>query len=243
MASLSLVGWINSLSASGLVIFGIIFGVYVMYKAKKTNAQLLYFLGLTILFAGLGWLGNLVDFMTILSTGSNMDNPRIYILLSMVWLPLTIICAMYVGIELIIPERKWYIMAIYIILGVIYEIFLFVFTFSAYTIVYPSPKGSNLIDESLIFISPVGIITIIFILSVAIFLGFGFMVKAVQSSGSIRTNFLIVSIGVFLFIVFGMLDTFGGLLPAIALVFIRIGILCSLTIMYFGFFRHLGSRE
>ncbi len=243
MVSLTLVGWMNGLSASGLVIFGIIFGLYVIYKAKKTNAQLLYFLGFTIIFAGLGWLGNLVDFITILSTGSNMDNPRVYILLSMMWLPLTIICAMYVGAELILPERKWYIMTIYVILGVIYEIVALLFTSSAYTFVYPSPKGSNLIDESMIFISPIGILTIIFVLSVAIFLGFGFIAKAIQSSGKIRTNFLIVSIGVFLYLVFGMLDTIGGLLPAIALVFIRIGILCSLSIMYFGFFRHLGSKE
>ena len=242
MASLSLVGWFNGLSASGLVIFGIIFGLYIIYKARKSNAQLLYIIGLVIIFAGLGWLGNLVDFITILLTGQNMDNSSgTYILLSMMWFPLTVLCTMYVGAELLIPSKKWYFVSIYVILGVLFEIFLFLDPFGSYAFSYPSPSGSDLIDEGLIYSSPVGIIMIIFILSEVVFWGFGFIYKAIQSTGRVRMNFLIVSLGSFMFLIFGVLDNLG--FPGIALVFFRIGILSSMWLMYFGFFRHLGSRE
>ncbi|MBD3255023.1 MAG: hypothetical protein GF383_08010 [Candidatus Lokiarchaeota archaeon] len=242
IASLSLIGWINALSASGLVVFGTLFGIYILYKAKKTDARLIYYLGFTVISAALGWLGNLVDFITILLTSRNMANPHgIYIVLSNVWLPLTIVLAIYVGIELIMPEKTKFILPVFIVLALIYEFFLLIDPFGSYNFVYPTPNGSNLIDEILITFSPLGILTIVFIVSVAVFIGIGFLIKAIQSSDKIRTNFVIISLAAFLFILFGMLDTSGGLFPTIFLVFIRLGILSSLVLMYLGFFRHIGS--
>ncbi|MBD3254084.1 MAG: hypothetical protein GF383_03285 [Candidatus Lokiarchaeota archaeon] len=241
MAQLSLVGWINGLSASGLVVFGIIFGSYVLYKGKRADAKLLIVLGFTFIFASLGWLGNLVDFITILTTGSNMANPYgIYIILSNMWLPLTILTAMYVGAELIISEKTKLIVVIFIVLGSIYEFFLFLDPLGSYNFVYPSPSGINLIDEIMILFSPLGIITAVYVLSVAIFLGVGFLVKAIQSSGKIRINFLIIWIGILLYVGFATLDALGGSFPAIVLVFFRMGVLFSLLMMYFGYFRYIG---
>ena len=243
MVSLTLVGWINGLSASGLVIFGVALGLFVIYKAKKTNAKLLYLVGSTIIFVGLGWLGNLVDFFTILATGSNMSNPEIYIILSMVWFPFTAFSAVYVGAKLLIPEKKKFVIPIYVVLGVIFELFLFLDTRGSFELVVPSPRGSELIDESMVLTSPLGIIFIFLILSIVVFWCIGFFIKALQSSGEIRMNFLIMSIGTLLFAIFGFLDTLGGLFPGIILVLFRIGILSSMLIIYLGFIRHLGTKE
>ena len=243
MVSLTLVGLINGFSASGLVIFGVALGLFIIYKAKKTNAKLLYFVGFTILFLGLGWLGNLVDFIILISTGSNINNPEMYIILSMVWFPLATLSAVYVGSELLMPEKKRYIVIIYVVLGVIFEFFLFLDTRGSFTFVYPSPRGSDLIDESMVFTSPLGIIFLFLSITVIVVWGLGFSIKAFQSSGTIRKNFLLMSIGSFLFFTFGILDTFGGLFPSIILVLIRIGILSSFWIIYFGFVTHLGEQE
>ena len=48
---LSSVGWLSGLSAIGVVLFGGMFGSFWMYKAKKTNAKLLFYFGLSISFA------------------------------------------------------------------------------------------------------------------------------------------------------------------------------------------------
>jgi hypothetical protein len=242
MGSLTLVGWINGISASALVIFGVALGLFIIYKANKTKAKLLYCVGSAILFLGLGWLGNIVDFIIIISTGSNIANPEIYIILSMVWFPPAILSAVYVGSELLIPEKKRYIIAIYVVLGVMFELFLFLDTGGSFTFVYPSPRGSDLIDESMVFTSPLGIIFLFLSLTVIVIWGLGFSIKALQSSGAIRKNFLLMSIGSYLFTIFGILDTFGGLFPSIVLVLIRIGILSSFWIIYFGFVRHLGTK-
>ena len=231
--ALSIEGWIDGLTASGIVISGVLFGIFVIYKAKKTNAKLLFYVGLVNISGSLGWLGNLVDFLTILSTGSNMDNSYgLYIILSKVWLPINLLCAMYVSAELLIPEKKWYVVAIYSVLGVIFEIFLFLDVMNSFTFIYPSKSGEDLIDESIVFTSPVGIILIIFQLSALIFWGFGFLIKSIQSEGIIRKKFLFLSIGSFLFIVCGSLDS--TLPPSIILVFARSGILISFWLIYLG---------
>ena len=239
---LSVVGWISGITAAGVVIFSCIFGIFIIYKSRKSNAKLLLYMGLTILCAGLGWLGNFIDFIAILLTGKNMVNPYGMLgLLSTMWLPLTILCAMYVGSELMIPKAKWFIVLIYLILGIIFEICIFTDPFGSFIFISPEPSGSDLIDGPIIYTSPAGIIIIIYIISVIVFWGFGFLIKYLQSTGEIKTKFLIMSIGSFLLIICTSLD--GFIPPGILVVFVRTGVLISFWLMYFGFFRYLGLKE
>ena len=67
-------GWFNSLSVASIFIFCCVFGVYITYKSKKMGIRLLFFSGLYTITAGLVWLGQFTDFVTILITGFNLDN-------------------------------------------------------------------------------------------------------------------------------------------------------------------------
>ena len=59
-------GWIDGITASGVVIFGILFGVFFIYRSRKTKAKLLLYLGLANMFAGLTFLGVFLDFLLVL---------------------------------------------------------------------------------------------------------------------------------------------------------------------------------
>ncbi len=230
---LSYIGWINGLTAVGVLICGCTFGFYFIYQSKKNKAKLLLYLGLAAIFAGLGQLGPVLDLLTILTTNQNLTGPHGLIpTLSFIWLAPCILFAMYLGAELMMSKKKNYILVIFIVLSIFFELFIFLDPISSFTINYPENPGEDLVDDSLNFGSIPGIITIIFIISALIFLGFGFLQKAIQSTGIIRKQFLFLSIGMFLYIIFAALD--GLTTPGIALVFVRIPEITSFWFMYFG---------
>ena len=100
-------GWIDGITASGVVIFGIIFGLFFIYRSKKTNAKLLAYLGLTNIFAGLVFMGVFVDFLFVLIIQENIINTDgIVAILSYIWFAPAIITAMYIGAELLNPKKK-----------------------------------------------------------------------------------------------------------------------------------------
>jgi hypothetical protein len=70
------------------------------------------------------------------------------------------------------------------------------------------------------------------LLSVIVFLGLGFMIKGLKSSGIIRRNFLLISIGSIFFCIFGLLE--GLTVPGLFVILVRVGYLCSFWFMYFG---------
>ena len=226
----------GGLSASGIVIFGCLFGLFWMYKGKKMNAKLLFYWGLATLFWSLCWLGDLVDFVTILLTGKNMDNSYgLYCLISWMWIPPSNIVILYIGAKLLIPEKKRYIVAmlsIYTILGVIFEIFLFFDVMNSAVFFYPKTPGEELISINFVYSSPLGIISNILSLSLLILLVFGFLFKIIQSTGLVRKKFLILLIASLLTFICGILEVSSP--PGIIKVLVRIGIVISYWIWYLG---------
>ena len=71
---LSSTGWLDGITASGVVIFGIVFGLYFIYHSKKVEAKLLYYVGVLVILAGLAFLGVFLDFLNVIITGKNLDN-------------------------------------------------------------------------------------------------------------------------------------------------------------------------
>lgn len=227
---LSLFGWIDGITASGVVIFGVVFGIFFIYKARKTNAKILNYLGLANLFAGLMYLGVFIDFLYMLTIKTNIDNTNgIVGILSYIWLAPAIITSIYIGAELQIPKFKWYIVILFVILSIIFEILIFIYPLSAFNFV---PRAELLIDYNVKVFSIAGILMAIFLLSVIILLGIGFLVKSVQSTGILRKKFLLLSLGSIFFCVFGLLEGLSEL--GYAVIFVRIGYLSSFWFMYYG---------
>ncbi len=228
---LSITGWLDGITASGVVIFGIVFGLYFIYHSKKVEAKLLYYVGVLVILAGLAFLGVFLDFLNVIITGKNLDNSfGIIGLLSYVWIAPLIVIGIYIGAELMTPKRKGLLTGIYIVLMCIFEILLFLDPFGSFDFTYPNKSGEALIDYNLNLGSPAGILMIVFLLSMIVFLGIGFLIKAFQATGEIRKKFLLLSLGVFLYCIFGLFESLT--VPGYALIIIRIGYISGPLFMY-----------
>ena len=148
-------GWIDGITASGVVIFGIIFGLFFIYRSKKTNAKLLAYLGLTNIFAGLVFMGVFVDFLFVLIIQENIINTDgIVAILSYIWFAPVIITAMYIGAELLTPKEKKYIVLIFLVISLIFEIVIFIDPLGSFNFdpVPPIIPSANFIDYNVNFI-------------------------------------------------------------------------------------------
>ena len=103
---MELSGWLNGISALGVVTVNLLIGFYSLYKANKLKAKLLTITSLTIIFIGLLWLGPTVDFLKILITGTNIEPVWVYPLLSYMWAAAGITLGMYIGGELLMPKKN-----------------------------------------------------------------------------------------------------------------------------------------
>ncbi len=231
--NLDLNGWIDGITASGVVIFGIIIGFFFFYKSRKRNAKLLAYLGLANLFAGLMFLGVFLDFLFVLTIQQNIVNNGIVALISYIWFAPVIISAMYIGAELLTPKIKRPIFIIFLIISIIFEIVIFIdinsFKFNP---LIGDPPSKNLIDYNVNLLSLAGILMGGLLLLVLVFLGLGFLYKAFQSSGVIRKNFFLLSAGSISFCIFGLLE--GLIAPGPLVIFVRLGYVSSFILMYYG---------
>lgn len=241
---LGLEGWLNGISALGVVLINLIIGFYSLYKSSKLKAKLLAITSITIIFVGLLWLGPAVDFITILVTSHNVEPYWIYPILSYVWAAPGIFFGMYIGGELLMPKRKWILLSIFLVICIAYEIFLLwnppfgVFSSFRFEGIpgVDYPTGSDLIDTSSFPLPvswyPTFYFLILFILSILIFNGIGFLIKAKQATGILRKKFSYLSIG---FILFAIIVVFDSVVPPmIALSIVRFGIIVSSILLYLG---------
>ncbi len=227
-------GWIDGITASGVVIFGIIFGLFFFYVSRKRKAKLLFYLGLVVLLAGLMFLGVFLDFLLVVLTENNIDNSIGLVgILSYIWFAPVVITAMYIGTELMAPKMKWYIISIIAIISILFEIVIFMdpinaFYFDETTTIPPE----RLIDYNVNLDTMAGMLVGSLLLSILIFLGIGFLYKAFQSTGEIKRNFYLLSLGSICFCIFGLLE--GLTAPGFMVIIVRIGYLSSFWFMYFG---------
>ena len=232
--SLDVNGWIDGITAAGVVIFGIIFGLYFIYHSRKTKAKLVTFLGLANMFAGLMWLGVFTDFLLVVTINQNMPNNGMVAILSYIWFAPAIITAMYIGAELLAPQIKKYIIVIILIIAILFEIVVFLYPLESFNFVPPpgTPVTINLIDYNVNLMTLAGILMGVMLITTLLFLGLGFLIKAFESSGDIRKNFFYLSAGSICFCVFGLLE--GLTAPGILVIIVRIGYLSSFWLMYLG---------
>ncbi|MFX1410695.1 MAG: hypothetical protein ACFFA6_10100, partial [Promethearchaeota archaeon] len=131
------------------------------------------------------------------------------------------------------PKIKWYIVIIFLILSIVFEIVIFVDPLGSFYFDEPTTSPpKELIDYNVNLNTLAGILMGCFLVSVLIFLGLGFLYKAFQSTGEIKKKFFFLSIGVFCFCVFGLLE--GLTAPGFLVIIVRIGYLSSFWFMYIG---------
>jgi len=227
-------GWIDGITASGVVLLGIIFGLFFIYKSRKTGAKLLLYLGLANMLAGLMFLGVFLDFLFVLFLKENMKNNGMVAILSYIWFAPAMITAMYIGAKLLIPKIKLHILSIVLVISIFFEIIIFRYPLSSFNFIPEPPlvPDKNLIDYNVNLLTPAGMLMGVLLLLVLIFLGLGFLYKGLKSSGVIRKNFLSLSVGSLFFCIFGLLE--GLTAPGFLVILVRIGYLSSFWLMYLG---------
>ena len=228
----STIGYLDGLTASGIIISSVIFGLLSFYKARKLEAKLLAVAGLMMVMVGCFWLGPMCDFFSLLITGNNLNPPELYVYLSYVWVAPGITVAMYLGSELMMPEKKWIIVGIFSILGVIFEIFLFLFTASSFIYPLKPANSGDLIDSSFNRASVAFILVAVFLVAALIFLAIGFLIKAKQATGELRKKFTYLSVGFFIFVFCAAFDSI--LPPGVAIGFVRAVMMTFALWMYLG---------
>jgi len=222
--------WLVGTSALGVVIFGIIVGLFALIKSIKTKQKLLRNFGIMAIFMGLLLLGPATDFLFVLLTGSNIDF-FLYVRLSYMWVAPAIVFTMWIGGELIAPKAKWYIVGVYTVIGIIFMYLLFFDTLNSFK-PYENPMGEDVIDSSFNTGALPFIIIVILILSVLLFDGIGALRKAKQLTGDLRKKFLYLAIGFILFSIAAVMDAL--LEPGPVLFIARFGFIADNIFLYYG---------
>ena len=227
----SFIGWIDGLTATLIIISSVSFGLISLYKSVKLKAKLLSVAGIAMILVGFLWLGPTVDLFLVLLTGSNISPFSTYSILSYLWVAPAIVCSIYLGGELIFPKRKWIFVGIFIVLGVIFEYFLWFQTTDSFTWILDNP-GEDLIDASFVRTHPTFLMVAVFLVAALIFLGIGFFIKAKQATGDLRKKFFYLGLGFTIFVLCGALDSI--LTIPLAIGFVRV-IMSSFAVwMYLG---------
>ena len=222
--------WLEGLSASAVIIVGVILGFISIIRASRLKAKLLIILGFAIIFMGFLYMGPFVDFLSVLITDSNIPE-WLYPRLSYTWIAPAVILGMYIGGELLTPKRKWVIVGIFIVISAVYLYFLW--GWDVYdNFEFDYIPGEEIIDSSFKLLSPLFLLMVLIIISVLVFNGIGFLIKSGKSTGVLRKKFLLLGLGFVIFTVAGAGDSLVA--PGIGLVIVRIGMITSVILMYLG---------
>jgi len=228
-------GWLDGLTAFGIIFFCVVFGLLSFYKSIKLKAKLLSVAGILMFFVGFLWLGPTVDFFVKLITGYNLFPPHIYVLLSYTWVAPALLFAMYLGGELLVSKLKWVLVGIFLVLGVVFELFLWFSPWQSFDHIQVDPLIPNgLIDASFNNTHPTFILVVVFLVSALIFLGIGSIIKAKQATGILRKKFVYMSIGFIIFVLSGALDSILTIPVAIGAV--------RVVMMTFSIWEYLGLK-
>ena len=231
---LSIEGWLNSIITTSLILIASASGLFLIFKSKKLKTKPLFYLGFAILFSGLTYTYLSIDFITILITGKNIIIPFRYplILISYIILLLGIGFWLYISAELLFPNKKWYIILVFVILEIPNYIITVLYPSYNLTFIDPNVAGGDLFDDVLTMGSPVFIIVFILAFYVLIINGFGLLYKSLTSEGVLRRKFFLLSFGFFMWVGFGVFDL--AIYIPIPIFIIRIGVISSYIFMYLG---------
>ena len=221
--------WIIGLSTLVILIFGYGLGFYFFYQSRKMKTLLLSLLSLSMISVSFAWLPVVLDFFLVL-----FDNIRfnllVYIYLTWVQLPFTVLLSQYVAAELLVPSKKVYVMYFLEFMGILFLVFLFLDPVNSINPMW-YPSGNFYYKFSLNINSITGIIGIILIIFVLTFSGIGYLYKSSISNKTIRKNFGFLGLGMIFVSLFGLLNS---IVNGIFLVFVRIGAICGLFLTYWG---------
>ncbi len=240
--ALSLDGWIDGISGSLVVILGVVFAIFFYVQGRRKKAKMLKELAFVNLFAGLMYLGVLLDFAWILTTQTNFLGistvSNFWVpLSSYIWFPPLVIVAIYLAVSVQYPKyAKYAALAFFIAGGIFYYRMLFPDGVSfnpvkSFDISYYETGG--LLDYNITMTSGAGIWLIIMLGFVIVLFCLGLLYTSTKTTGALKGKFVFLAIGALCFGISGMLEGYVGGLGYL-IIAVRGAYSVSFLIMYFG---------
>ncbi len=226
---LNLDGFLDGISALGVLIASITIGTYYLYKDHKLRVMLLRYAGIMIFLLGLLWLGPTADFIVKSITGYNLNPIWMYAILSYIWVPPAVYMGILISGDIILRKQKWLLLLIVLIGGVIFEIGILFFPFQDYSFTYNVPE-QGIIDALLNHGFFPFYILVLFLLMIFFFNGVGILRKAIKGSKDLRKRLFFLGAGFMLFVIVVHFDTI--MPPGIFLPIVRLLIIVSEIMFY-----------
>ncbi|MFW9875211.1 MAG: hypothetical protein ACFFG0_19060 [Candidatus Thorarchaeota archaeon] len=228
---LSIEGWFEGIFTVGILIVGLCSGLFFIYKSRKTKAKLLLYMGFLIFTCSLTYLGVSLDFFAILLTGNNIDNSNGFqALMTYLWTPPIVVIAIIIGAEITIKKNKILFLSIFAILGLIYEIIIFLNPFSSLISINNVVPSVSLIHTNIIFGTSLFFIMGFFMISIVIFVDLSLFLRGIKSEGIIRKKYFMLALGFITYQIITSFDAFSY--PGVFLIIIRGSIFVCFLIWY-----------
>jgi hypothetical protein len=231
---LSLDVWINGISGLIIIIYNTVFSIFLLTQSRKHNIKLLLYFGLFTIFLISSVLIHVVDFCSILFFGGNfvIEGVNLPLIFSWMWTPPVMICASFVGAELIAPQKRNYIVMSIFIIGIIYELFIFLNPTEYLILNYPEISGERLMDSVLKIGSPPFFIYLIYFGYAIGFHVIGGTIRAIQSKGIVRKKLFNIALGSFFIVLAIGIEGFS--FPGLLIAFSRSGLILGFILFYLG---------
>ncbi|TXT61659.1 MAG: conserved membrane protein of unknown function [Promethearchaeota archaeon] len=222
------VEFINGLFSTIYVIFASIIGLYIATRYLKYKSKMFLYMGLTLIFLGCPWWPSSSSFILGLVTGEGLSF-EMYVILGNATVPIFVMLLILSVTTLLFQQYQKIILLIFVVYGIIVEIYLFYFVFKD-----PSALGTL---NGLVDIEYTGFLRIYLISVMIIILVSGILI----SKESFKSEDLDIQLkGKFLlsaFIIWVIAAFADAVLPLtiITLTIIRILLILSSMLFYLGF--------
>jgi len=228
--------YIAGASASLILLTGYITGILTIIKGAKQKASLMIWSGLFLVLMGQFYLGTVVSFVKLLVTGSNLNISLLGAKLAYTGAPISITIGMYIGFSMVKPKWRYNMTLFYGASAIFYWLGMYIPRYENINLAEVLPlrtleEGIGLVDISLQ--GWVLILTALYLVSLLAFNTSGLLILAKNSSGVIKKKAIIQSIGYFIFVAIGAIDS---LLELAEWIFIpRIIMVIGYILLYFGY--------
>ncbi|MEX2682171.1 MAG: hypothetical protein Q6373_011255 [Candidatus Sigynarchaeota archaeon] len=217
----------NGVSATAIIITGYVIGIQLLLETRRTKSKLLGWQSLFAFSLGSFYLGTSVSFWMLVFVDHNIQPLELGAILCYTVAPVGIATVMYIGFSMIKPRLARPVSIIYALTAIPFWINLwFDIPSLSKEVVLTGP--AELIDIELL--SWANILTALYILSMILVLGTGFLILAKQTTGQIRKRAVYYAIGIIMFSIGGIIDS--RLPLGIWMVVVRLFMVLAYLVLY-----------
>ena len=205
-----LADYIAGISATVILLTGYITGLLTIIKGAKMKASLMVWSGLFLVLMGQFYLGTVCSFVNLLLTGANLAPafPYLGARLAYTGSPIAITIGIYIGFQMIKPKWTYNMTLFYGVSSIFYWLGMYVPRYVSINLEEVIPirlNGVGLVDISLQ--GWVLVLTALYLVSLLAFNTSGLLILATKSSGVIKKKAIVQSIGYFIFVAIGAVDS------------------------------------